>query len=124
MRRISHWIDGKVVPGNSGRTGPVYNPALGEQSAEVDLASAEEIDFAVASAKKAFSSWRAVGLSRRAEILFRMRELLDANRKEVAALVSAEHGKVLSDAEGEVARGLENLEFACGVPHLLKGAYS
>ena len=124
MKRISHWIDGKVVPGNSGRTGPVYNPALGEQSAEVDLASAEEIDFAVASAKKAFSSWRAVGLSRRAEILFRMRELLDANRKEVAALVSAEHGKVLSDAEGEVARGLENLEFACGVPHLLKGAYS
>ncbi len=124
MRRISHWIDGKVVPGNSGRTGPVYNPALGEQSAEVDLASAEEIDFAVASAKKAFSSWRAVGLSRRAEILFRMRELLDANRKEVAALVSSEHGKVLSDAEGEVARGLENLEFACGVPHLLKGAYS
>lgn len=124
MRRISHWIDGKVVPGNSGRTGPVYNPALGEQSAEVDLASAEEIDFAVASAKEAFSSWRAVGLSRRAEILFRMRELLDANRKEVAALVSAEHGKVLSDAEGEVARGLENLEFACGVPHLLKGAYS
>ncbi|MDA8373958.1 MAG: CoA-acylating methylmalonate-semialdehyde dehydrogenase, partial [Actinomycetota bacterium] len=78
----------------------------------------------VASAKEAFSSWRAVGLSRRAEILFRMRELLDANRKEVAALVSAEHGKVLSDAEGEVARGLENLEFACGVPHLLKGAYS
>ncbi|MDA8261351.1 MAG: CoA-acylating methylmalonate-semialdehyde dehydrogenase [Actinomycetota bacterium] len=124
MKRISHWIDGKVVPGNSGRTGPVYNPALGEQSAEVDLASAEEIDFAVASAKKAFSSWRAVGLSRRAEILFRMRELLDANRKEVAALVSSEHGKVLSDAEGEVARGLENLEFACGVPHLLKGAYS
>ena len=124
MKRISHWIDGRVVPGTSGRTGPVYNPALGEQSAQVDLASAEELDFAVASAKRAFASWRAMGLSRRAEILFHMRELLDANRKEVAALVSAEHGKVLSDAEGEVARGLENLEFACGVPHLLKGSYS
>ena len=124
MKRISHWIDGRVVPGTSGRTAPVYNPALGEKTAEVDLASAGEIDLAVASARKAFVAWKAVGLSRRAEILFRMRELLDANRKEVAALVSAEHGKVLSDAEGEVARGLENLEFACGVPHLLKGSYS
>ncbi len=124
VKRISHWIDGRVVPGTSGRTGPVFNPALGEKSADVDLASVEELDRAVASAKNAFASWRAVGLSRRAEILFRMRELLDANRKEVASLVSAEHGKVLSDAEGEVARGLENLEFACGVPHLLKGSFS
>jgi malonate-semialdehyde dehydrogenase (acetylating) / methylmalonate-semialdehyde dehydrogenase len=124
VERISHWIDGRLVLGTSGRTGPVYNPALGEQSAEVDLAAPAEVDLAVAAARAAFPQWRAMGLSRRAEILFRMRELLDANRKDVAAAVTAEHGKVLSDAEGEVARGLENLEFACGVPHLLKGGYS
>ena len=124
MRRISHWIGGGLVAGRSGRVGPVFDPALGEQSAEVDLAGADEVDEAIAAAKSAFPGWRATGLSRRAEVLFRMRELLDANRKDVAAAVTAEHGKVLSDAEGEVARGLENLEFACGVPHLLKGAFS
>jgi malonate-semialdehyde dehydrogenase (acetylating)/methylmalonate-semialdehyde dehydrogenase len=124
MKRISHWIDGRTVAGTSGRTGPVYNPALGEQTGEVDLASAAEVDLAVEAGARAFPGWRSLGLSRRAEILFRMRELLDANRKEVAAVLSSEHGKVLSDAEGEVARGLENLEFACGVPHLIKGAYS
>jgi malonate-semialdehyde dehydrogenase (acetylating)/methylmalonate-semialdehyde dehydrogenase len=124
MKRINHWIGGRVVAGVSGRTGPVYDPARGEQTAEVDLASAAEVDLAVWAAQQAFPAWRAMGLSRRAEILFRMRDLLDANRKEVAAAVSAEHGKVFSDAEGEVARGLENLEFACGAPHLLKGSYS
>jgi malonate-semialdehyde dehydrogenase (acetylating)/methylmalonate-semialdehyde dehydrogenase len=124
MKRISHWINGRTVAGTSGRTGPVYNPALGEQTAAVDLASVEEVDIAVEAAAAAFPAWRSTGLSRRAEVLFRMRELLDANRKEVAAVVTAEHGKVASDAEGEVARGLENLEFACGVPHLIKGAYS
>ena len=124
MKKISHWIDGRSVEGTSGRTGPVYNPALGEQVAEVDLASAAEVDGRWQSALAAFPAWRATGLSRRSEILFRMRELLDANRKELAAVVTAEHGKVLSDAEGEVARGLENLEFACGAPYLLKGAHS
>jgi malonate-semialdehyde dehydrogenase (acetylating)/methylmalonate-semialdehyde dehydrogenase len=102
----------------------VFDPALGEQTAAVDFADAAEVDLAVAAAKAASAGWRATGLSRRSEVLFRMRELLDANRKEIAAAVTAEHGKVLSDAEGEVARGLENLEFACGVPHLLKGSYS
>ena len=124
MNRISHWIGGSVVAGTSGRSGVVYNPATGEQSGAVDLASAEEVDAAVAAAKAAFPAWRATSLSRRAEILFRMRELVDANRKEIASLLTAEHGKVLSDAMGEVARGLENIEFACGVPHLLKGGYS
>ncbi len=124
MKRISHWVDGRSVVGTSGRTGPVYNPALGEQVAEVDLASAAEVDVAVQAALAAFPAWRATGLSRRSEVLFRMRELLDANRKELAAVVTAEHGKVLSDAEGEVARGLENLEFACGAPYLLKGGHS
>jgi malonate-semialdehyde dehydrogenase (acetylating)/methylmalonate-semialdehyde dehydrogenase len=117
-------VGGRLVEGTSGRTGPVYNPALGEVAAEVDLASEQEVDHAVAVARAAFPEWRATGLARRSEVLFRMRELLDANRKEVAAAITAEHGKVASDAEGEVARGLENLEFACGAPFLLKGGYS
>ncbi len=124
MNHIQHWIDGRVVESASGRTAPVYNPALGEQTGVVALASVAEVDAAVASAKAAAAGWRATSLSKRAEIMFRMRELVDANRKEIASLITAEHGKVLSDAMGEVARGLENIEFACGVPHLLKGGYS
>jgi malonate-semialdehyde dehydrogenase (acetylating) / methylmalonate-semialdehyde dehydrogenase len=124
MKRISHWIGGRVVRGASGREGPVFNPALGEQTAVVDLASATEVDAAVANAKEAYPGWRATSLAKRAEVLFNLYELVDGNRKEIAALITAEHGKVLSDAEGEVARGLENVEFACGVPHLLKGGYS
>jgi malonate-semialdehyde dehydrogenase (acetylating) / methylmalonate-semialdehyde dehydrogenase len=124
MNHIHHWIDGKVVAGTSGRTGVVYNPALGEQSGAVDLASVDEVDAAVAAARAALPEWRATSLSRRAEVMFHLRELVDANRKEIASLLTAEHGKVLSDALGEVARGLENIEFACGVPHLLKGGYS
>jgi len=124
MKRIGHWIDGKAVTGTSGREGVVWNPATGEQQAAVDLASTAELDAAVAVALAALPAWRATGLSRRAEVMFRLRDLIDANRKEVASLVTAEHGKVLSDALGEVARGLENVEFACGVPNLLKGGFT
>lgn len=124
MNDIQHWIDGQVVVSTSGRTGPVFNPATGEQTGQVALASVAEVDAAVAAAKAAAPAWRATSLSKRAEVMFRMRELVDANRKEIASLLTAEHGKVLSDAMGEVARGLENIEFACGVPHLLKGGFS
>ena len=124
MNRITHWIDGRTVPGTSGRTGRVFDPATGSQAAEVDFASADEVDAAVASAVRANVEWRATNLSRRAEVMFAVRELLDANRKEIASIISAEHGKVLGDALGEVARGLENVEFACGIPNLLKGGYS
>ncbi len=124
MKRISHWIDGKVAEGTSGRSGTIWQPATGQQQAAVDLASVEEVDVAVAVAKAAFPAWRATNLSRRAEVMFHMRELVDANRKEIASLLSAEHGKVLTDALGEVARGLENIEFACGIPHLMKGGFS
>jgi malonate-semialdehyde dehydrogenase (acetylating) / methylmalonate-semialdehyde dehydrogenase len=124
MKRISHWIDGRLVAGTSGRQGPVFNPALGEQTGVVDFASDAEVDAAVASARAAFAGWRGTSLAKRAEVLFNLHELIDANRKEIAALITAEHGKVLADAEGEVARGLENVEFACGVPQLLKGGYS
>ena len=124
MQRISHWVNNKVVAGTSGNVGKVYNPATGEVQAEVDLASVAEVDAVVANAKEAFVTWRATNLSRRAEIMFRMRELIDANRKELANVVSLEHGKVPSDAMGEIARGLENIEFACGIPAMLKGGYS
>src|SRR5262245_10296608 len=124
MKRISHWINGAVVTGTSGRTGPVWNPATGEQQAEVDFASVEEVDKAVAVAVEASHEWRATSLSRRSEVLFHFRELVDANRKEIAAHLTAEHGKVMSDALGEIARGLENVEFACGVAELLKGGFS
>ena len=124
MNRISHWVDGKVLEGTSGRSGVVWDPATGVQQAAVDLASKAEVDHAVAVAKAAFPTWRATNLSRRAEVMFHMRELVDGNRKEIASLISKEHGKVLGDALGEVARGLENIEFACGIPNLLKGGYS
>src|SRR6266480_38830 len=116
MKRITHWIDGRSVAGTSGRSGPVFNPATGEQTAEVDLASVEELDAAVAAAKAAFPGWRATSLSSRAEVLFRFRDLLDGNRKELASAITAELG--------EVARGVENVEFACGIPQLLKGEFS
>ncbi|MDX6398649.1 MAG: malonate-semialdehyde dehydrogenase (acetylating) / methylmalonate-semialdehyde dehydrogenase, partial [Gaiellaceae bacterium] len=124
LTRISHWIGGKVVPGTSGRTSPVYNPALGRQTGEVDLATVEEVGAAVAAAKAAFPAWRATSLAKRAELMFRIRELVHARREEVARILTAEHGKVLSDAMGEVTRGLEVIEFACGIPHLLKGEMS
>jgi malonate-semialdehyde dehydrogenase (acetylating) / methylmalonate-semialdehyde dehydrogenase len=124
MNRIGHWIDGRHVAGTSGRTASVYNPAHGVVSGEVDLATIEEVNHAVATAKAAFPAWRATPLARRAEIMFTLRELLNARRKEIAEAVSAEHGKVVSDAMGEVARGLENVEFACGIPQLLKGGFS
>ena len=124
LRTIGHWIGGEAVDGSSGRHSPVYNPALGAQIAEVDLASAEEVDRAVAAAKAAFPAWRATSLSRRSEILFRIRESVDKHREEFAELLTLEHGKVFSDAMGEVARGLEVIEYACGIPTLLKGEYS
>jgi malonate-semialdehyde dehydrogenase (acetylating)/methylmalonate-semialdehyde dehydrogenase len=124
ITRISHWIGGHVVPGESGRTGPVYNPAAGVQTGAVDFATAEEIDKAVKAATAAFASWRAVSLSRKTEIFFRVRKLVDEHREDIARILTAEHGKVLSDALGEVARGLEVIEFCCGIPELLKGGFS
>ena len=102
----------------------MFDPATGSQAKWVDFASAEELDAAVAAAKAAFPGWRATSLSKRTEILFKIRNLVDHHRRDIAALLTAEHGKVPSDALGEIARGLENLEFACGVPHLLKGGFS
>jgi malonate-semialdehyde dehydrogenase (acetylating) / methylmalonate-semialdehyde dehydrogenase len=124
LKQISHWIGGHAIPGESGRSAPVYNPATGMQTGAVDLATAEEVDRAVQAAKEAFPAWRATSLGRRAEIFFRIRELVAARREEVAKLLTAEHGKVLSDAVGEVTRGLEVIEYCCGIPTLLKSEYS
>jgi len=123
-KRIAHWIDGRPAEGTSGRTSPVHNPATGEHTADVDLAGAEEIGAAVASATAAAREWRAASLSQRSAVLFAFRELLHARAGELAEIITAEHGKVLTDAAGEVARGLENAEFATGVPHLMKGGFS
>ncbi len=122
--QIPHWLDGVRTAGRSGRSGPVFNPATGELTGQVDLASAAEVAAAVASAKAAAREWRSTSLSRRSSVLFAFRQLLHDNADRLAAAVTAEHGKVLADAHGEVARGLENVEFACGVPQLMKGGFS
>jgi malonate-semialdehyde dehydrogenase (acetylating)/methylmalonate-semialdehyde dehydrogenase len=124
MRTIPHWINGQEVVPASGNFGPVFDPSTGEQQAQVGLATTAEMDAAIAIAKAAFSSWRLTSLSRKSEILFRFRELVVANRDEIARLVSIEHGKVPSDAAGELARGIENIEFSCGIPTHMKGGFS
>jgi malonate-semialdehyde dehydrogenase (acetylating)/methylmalonate-semialdehyde dehydrogenase len=124
IRTVNHWIGGRPVASESGRSGVVWNPATGHAQAKVDFASVEEVDHAVGIAKRAFADWRATPLSRRSEVMFKLRELVDANRKRIAEMLTSEHGKTLPDAMGEVARGLENIEFACGIPNLLKGGFS
>jgi malonate-semialdehyde dehydrogenase (acetylating)/methylmalonate-semialdehyde dehydrogenase len=123
-QRIPHWIDGRRTPGTSGRTGPVYNPATGRRSADVDLASGSEVNDAVAKAVAASKDWRHASLSTRSGVLFALRELLHERTDELAAILTAEHGKTLADSVGEIGRGLENVEFAAGVPQLLKGGFS
>src|SRR3954453_11746206 len=114
--RISHWIDGRVHPATSGRPATVLDRAAGVEAAQVDLAGADEVDAAVASAVAAAKAWRTASLSKRAAVLFAFRHLLHERADDLAALVTAEHGKVHADALGEIARGLENVEFAAGVP--------
>jgi malonate-semialdehyde dehydrogenase (acetylating)/methylmalonate-semialdehyde dehydrogenase len=121
---VSHWINGKPAPSTSERTGIIYNPATGETIGQVAFASHEEVDQAVAAAKAAFPGWRSTALSRRAEVMFKLRDLIAQNRQRIAEILTRENGKTASDALGEVARGLENVEFACGIPNLLKGGYS
>jgi malonate-semialdehyde dehydrogenase (acetylating)/methylmalonate-semialdehyde dehydrogenase len=123
-KRIAHWIDGRETPGHSGRTAPVFNPAIGQQTGQVDLAGTDEVDAAVAKAAAAAKQWRQASLSKRSAVLFKFRELLHERADDLAAIITAEHGKVLADAAGEIARGLENVEFATGVPQLLKGGFS
>jgi malonate-semialdehyde dehydrogenase (acetylating)/methylmalonate-semialdehyde dehydrogenase len=122
--RITHFVNGNSWNGKADRTGDVFNPATGEITGHVDFASNAVVDEVVGAAQKAFEEWRTTSLAKRTQILFAFREILNARKEEVAALITAEHGKVLSDALGEVTRGQEVVEFACGIPHLLKGGYS
>jgi len=125
VKHITHWIGGKPWTGSEPRQrGEIYNPATGVVTGTVDFAGQDEVDAAVRAAAAAFPAWRDTSLVRRASVMFAFRELLRANTGELSALISAEHGKVAGDAAGEVARGLEVVEFACGMPHLLKGGFS
>ncbi len=124
MRTIEHWIEGRPSTGESTRRGEVYNPATGEQQAEVVLATRGDVDAAVASARNAFEEWSQSSLSKRTKVLFTFRQLVNDRARELAEAITDEHGKVVSDALGEVQRGLEVVELACGIPQLLKGDYS
>lgn len=124
LNTLSHWINGSEVPSQSQRYSPVYNPALGQQTKQVPLADADEIRATVKAASDAFPAWRDLSISRRQAIIFRFRELLSQRTEELAAIITSEHGKVLSDAAGEVQRGLEVVDLACGFPHLIKGGFS
>jgi malonate-semialdehyde dehydrogenase (acetylating)/methylmalonate-semialdehyde dehydrogenase len=121
---ITHWINGASWSGTAKRKGEVFNPATGLKTGEVDFAELSTIDEAIESAAKAFPMWRDTSLTKRAQIVFKFRELLNNKKEELAAIITSEHGKVLSDALGEVTRGQEVVEFACGIPHLLKGGFS
>lgn len=124
MKLVPHWIAGAENNGSSNRVGDVFDPALGQKTAEVLLADQADIDTVVSAAQKAFLEWKDVSLAKRASIMFRFRQLLDERKGELAEIITAEHGKVVSDALGEISRGLEVVDFACGLPHLLKGEYS
>ncbi|GAB40182.1 CoA-acylating methylmalonate-semialdehyde dehydrogenase [Gordonia sputi] len=121
---VQHWCDGKAFAGDSSATAPVTNPATGVVTANVALASVEDARTVIAAAADAFPEWRDTSLAKRTAVLFRFRELLNERKEELAAIITAEHGKVLSDALGEISRGQEVVEFACGIPHLLKGGYT
>jgi len=122
--KIHHLIDGVTTESTSGITKPVFNPATGEQTAELAMASLAEVDAAIASSQAAFAEWRHVSVARRTKLMYAYRNLVEANQAEIARRLTAEHGKVTSDAMGEVARGLENIEYACGIAEMLKGSYN
>jgi len=124
MRDIQHFIGGVAVPGASGRLGEVFDPNTGEVQAKVALATAMELDAAVQAAVKAQPAWAATNPQRRARVMFEFKRLVEARMDELAALLSSEHGKVIADAKGDIQRGLEVIEFACGIPHALKGEYT
>ena len=124
MKQIQHWIDGSLTAGASSRVGPVFNPATGEQTGQVALANSDDVDAAVRSAKEAFDSWRNSSLTKRQNIMFAFREIMAARSQEMAETLTSEHGKTVDDALGEVQRGIEVVEFACNIAHLLKGDFS
>jgi malonate-semialdehyde dehydrogenase (acetylating)/methylmalonate-semialdehyde dehydrogenase len=124
MREVGHFIGGKQVAGTSGRSGDVFNPNTGEVQAKVALANKSEVEKAIANAQAAFPGWAATNPQRRARVMFKFLELIQAEYDDLARLLSSEHGKTFADSKGDIQRGLEVVEFACGIPHLLKGEYT
>ena len=124
MKLIEHYVGGKIISGKSEKKGKVFNPATGEQEKEVRLASSGDLNQAVVIAKKAFETWSLKPSLQRARIMFKFKELIEKNSDELTQLIVSEHGKVYEDAKGSLTRGLEVVEFACGIPHLLKGEFS
>jgi malonate-semialdehyde dehydrogenase (acetylating)/methylmalonate-semialdehyde dehydrogenase len=124
MKEFTHFIAGKAVKGSSGRFGDIFNPATGEVQAKVPLASRAEMRAAVEAAAKAFPEWSAVNPQRRARVMFNFKSLVEKNMDELAHMLSSEHGKVIADSKGDIQRGIEVIEFACGIPHLSKGEYT
>ena len=123
-RQINHWIEGKVEIGESGHFGDVFDPSTGMVQAKVSLANADEVNKAVKNSLKSFEAWSATPPIKRARVMFKFRELLENNLKDLAKIVTSEHGKILTDAEGSIIRGMEVVEFSAGIPHLLKGEYT
>src|SRR5262249_20380071 len=124
MKELTHFIGGWHVPGESGRFGDVFNPATGEVQAKVPFASREELDVAVKAAQRAFPEWSVLNPQRRARVMFNFKSLIEKNMEPLAQLLSSEHGKVIADSKGDIQRGLEVIEFACGIPHLTKGEFT
>ena len=124
MNLIEHFIDGKITKGSSKKISKIFNPATGEQSAEVNLASKADVDIAVQKAQQAFTDWSRKPPAQRARIIFKFKDLIEKNSDELTKLIVSEHGKVYEDAKGSLTRGLEVVEFACGIPHLLKGEFT
>ena len=124
MKLIEHFVGGKIIPGQSNKKGKVFNPATGDQESEVRLASKADLDQAVVIAKKAFETWSLKPSLQRARVMFKFKELIEKNSDELTKLIVSEHGKVYEDAKGSLTRGLEVVEFACGIPQMLKGEFT
>ncbi|MEC9139576.1 MAG: aldehyde dehydrogenase family protein, partial [Pseudomonadota bacterium] len=124
MRQVHHFISGAHKAGSDTRTGDIFDPGTGQVQAQVCMGTPADLDEAVQAALAAQPEWAATNPQRRARVMFRFKELLEANMDELAELLSSEHGKVIADSEGDIQRGLEVIEFACGIPHLLKGEYT
>ncbi|MDH5346146.1 MAG: aldehyde dehydrogenase family protein, partial [Gammaproteobacteria bacterium] len=124
IRTVTNWIDGKPAKTASTRYGDVFDSATGERCAEVVMSTEADVAAAIASAEAAFPAWSRTPVLKRARVMFRLKELIERDRGEIARLITQEHGKVLHDADGSIQRGLEVVEFACGIPHLIKGEFS
>jgi malonate-semialdehyde dehydrogenase (acetylating)/methylmalonate-semialdehyde dehydrogenase len=121
---INHWIDGNFQPSVSDRFGDVYNPATGAVIAKLPMGTTDDLEMAVQASQQVFQSWSMTSITKRAQVMFKFKELLELHREELTNLITLEHGKVITDAAGSLQRGIEVVEFACGIPHLLKGEYS